>query len=219
MSPPSATAASRRTAGASAAERRRRAVSRRRRIALAVVGIGILIALVVLAMPLFRQAVNEFTLPLDHQDIIRQQASKERLDPALVAAVIYAETKFNPRPSPAGAQGLMQIMPATAEFLAHRSGATTFTVADLAKPDVNIAYGSYLLRYLLDRYNGNKVLALAAYNAGESNVDGWVAQARAHGARLTVDEIPFPETKAYVARVLKAQHDYRSSYASQLGYR
>ena len=218
MTSPGATATSRRAAGRGAGERRRRA-TRRRRAVLTVAGIGLLIAIVALAMPLFRQAVNEFTLPLDHQDIIRQQASKERLDPALVAAVIYAETKFNPRPSPAGAQGLMQIMPATADFLARRSGATTFTVADLAKPDVNIAYGSYLLRYLLDRYDGNKVLALAAYNAGESNVDGWVAAARAHGAQLTVDEIPFPETKAYVAKVLKAEHDYRTSYASQLGYR
>lgn len=219
MSPSSATAASRRASNRSPADRRRRVATRRRRILLAMVGVGVLIAVVALAMPLFRQAVNEFTLPLDHQDIIRQQASEKRLDPALIAAVIYAETKFDPRPSPAGAQGLMQIMPQTAEFLARNSGATSFTVADLGKPQVNIAYGSYLLRYLLDHYGGNKVLALAAYNAGEANVDRWVATARAHGGRLTVDQIPFPETRAYVTKVLRAQHDYRTKYPTQLGYK
>ena len=218
MTSPGATATSRRAAGRGAGERRRRA-TRRRRAVLTVAGIGLLIAIVALAMPLFRKAVNEFTLPLADQDIIRQQASEERLDPALIAAVIYAETKFDPRPSPAGAQGLMQIMPDTAELLARRSGATTFTVADLAKPNVNIAYGAYLLRYLLDRYHQNKVLALAAYNAGEANVDGWIANARAHGGQLSSDQIPFPETRAYVKKVLQVERDYRTRYASQLGYR
>lgn len=219
MTTPGAAATSRRASERSAADDQRRAATRRRRTALAVVGIGLLIALVALAMPLFRKAVNEFTLPLDHQDIIRQQASEKRLDPALIAAVIYAETKFDPRPSPVGAEGLMQIMPETAQFLARRTGATTFSVADLAKPQVNIAYGSYLLRYLLDRYSGNKVLALAAYNAGEANVDRWVANARAHGTQLTVDQIPFPETRAYVIKVIHAEHEYRTSYATQLGYK
>ncbi len=219
MTSPGATATSSRAAGRGAGERRRRAATRRRRAVLTVVGIGLLIAIVALAMPLFRKAVNEFTLPLAYQGIIRQQASEERLDPALIAAVIYAETKFDPRPSPAGAQGLMQIMPETAGFLARRSGATTFTVADLAKPNVNIAYGAYLLRYLLDRYHQNKVLALAAYNAGQANVDGWIATARAHGGQLSADRIPFPETRAYVRKVLQVQRDYRTSYASQLGYR
>jgi soluble lytic murein transglycosylase len=173
----------------------------------------------VLVLPLFQKAVNEFTLPLQHEDIIRQQAADKHLDPALIAAVIYAETKFDPRPSSAGAQGLMQILPQTAEFLAHRSGATTFTTADLAMPQVNIAYGSYYLRYLLDEYGGSRVLALAAYNGGEANVNRWLAQARAEGHRFTVADIAFPETQAYVHKVLQAQHDYRHSYATELGYR
>jgi soluble lytic murein transglycosylase len=133
--------------------------------------------------------------------------------------VIYAETKFDARPSPAGAQGLMQILPQTAEFLAHKSGATTFTVADLGTPQVNIAYGSYYLRDLLDHYNGKTVLALAAYNGGEANVDRWVEDARRDGKRMTIQAIPFPETRAYVQRVLHAQREYRHTYASQLGYR
>ncbi len=172
----------------------------------------------VLAMPLARKAVTELGLPLRYQDIIRQQAGRKHLDPALVAAVIYAETKFDPRPSSAGAEGLMQILPQTAEFLAHRSGATTFTTADLATPQVNISYGSYYLRYLLDEYGGSKILAIAAYNGGEANVNRWIMAAHARGRRLEIGDIPFPETQAYVRKVLQAQKDYRRTYASQLGY-
>ncbi len=182
-------------------------------------GAGVVILVVLLAMPLARKAVNALTLPLQHQDIIRQQAQDKHLDPALIAAVIFAETKFDPRTSAAGAEGLMQILPQTAEFLAHRSGATSFTVADLATPQVNIAYGSYYLRYLLDEYHGSSVLALAAYNGGESNVSRWLAQARAEHHRFTTAAILFPETQAYVRKVLQAQRDYRRTYPTQLGYR
>ena len=113
--------------------------------------------------------------------MIREQAAAKHLDPALIAAVIYAETKFEPRTSPAGAEGLMQIEPATAELLAKLSGGYRFTTSDLATPSVNVAYGSYYLRYLLDHYDGDEMLAVAAYNAGLANVDRWVAQARAEG--------------------------------------
>jgi soluble lytic murein transglycosylase len=173
----------------------------------------------ILLLPLARKAVNEFGLPLQYQDVIRQQAADKHLDPAFIAAVIYAETKFDARTSSAGAIGLMQILPRTAEFLARRSGASTFHVSDLNTPSVNIAYGSYYLRYLLDEYDGSKVDALAAYNGGETNVDEWVAAARARGQTLTVSEIPFTETRAYVQRVLAAQQDYRQTYGTQLGYR
>jgi peptidoglycan lytic transglycosylase len=214
---PTLSADARHAAARRAAERRRRSVARRR-VLLAVGAIGLVVLGVMLALPTVREAVNDLTLPLEDQNIIRQQAAEKRLDPALIAAVIYAETKFNSRTSSAGAQGLMQLMPETARFLAHRSGATTFSVSDLGTPAVNIAYGSYYLRYLLDRYGGSTMLALAAYNGGETNVDRWVAEAQAQGHTLTVDEIPFPETRAYVLRVLQAQQDYRRTYASQLGY-
>jgi soluble lytic murein transglycosylase len=172
----------------------------------------------ILVAPLFQKAIQELTLPLSHEDIIRQQAAEKRLDPALIAAVIYAESKFDPRPSSAGAQGLMQLLPRTAEYLARRSGGTGFTAADLGTPQVNIAYGSYYLRYLIDHYNGAVMPALAAYNAGMTNVDQWLAETRDHGQPFTVANIPFPETRAYVERVLKAQRDYRRTYAARLGY-
>ncbi len=152
------------------------------------------------------------------EDMIRQQAAEKHLDPALIAAVIYAESKFrDPQQSSAGARGPDADPPDTAYFIAHRSGGTRFTESDLATPSINIAYGSYYLRYLLDHYDGNEMLAVAAYNAGLANVDRWVARARADGGHLTVAAIPFPETRAYVERVLSAQQDYRSAYPRQLG--
>ena len=212
------TAARRTPSHSSAAARRRVAARRRRRSLISLAVIALLVVAVVAALPLARKAVNEFGLPLQYQGLIRQQAADKHLDPALIAAVIYAETKFEPSTSSAGAEGLMQILPQTANFLADRSGATSFTTADLGTPRVNIAYGSYYLRYLLDEYHGSRLLAIAAYNGGEANVNKWLARAHAAGTQFRVRDIPFPETRAYVAKVLQAQRDYRRTYATQLGY-
>ena len=182
-------------------------------------GAAVVVLIIVLTMPIARRAVNDaFGLPLRDAGTIRAQAAQKRLDPALVAAVIDAETKFDARTSSTGAVGLMQVEPATAEFLAHRSGATAFTTADLHHPGTNIAYGCYYLRFLLDEFHGSTVLAVAAYNGGASNVAQWEAAARTHGHGLRISEIPFPETRAYVARVLHAQREYRRVYAHRLGY-
>jgi soluble lytic murein transglycosylase len=191
---------------------------RRRRTAFGVAVVAAAIIGLLLALPLAKRAVNAIGLPLQYSSVIRAQAADKHLDPALVAAVIYAETKFDARTSPAGAVGLMQLMPDTATFLAKRSGATTFSTADLSTPAVNIAYGSYYLRYLLNEYHGRLVAALAAYNGGETNVDNWAAAAHADGHVLRIRDIPFPETRDYVQRVLTARSDYRKTYASQLGY-
>jgi soluble lytic murein transglycosylase len=111
----------------------------------------------------------------------------------------------------------MQIQPDTARFIARRSGGTQFTVADLSDPQTNISYGSYYLRYLLDRYDGNSTLALAAYNGGETNVDTWVQQAGRGRTGFRESDIPFAETRAYVERVFHARQDYRDNYAHELG--
>ena len=112
----------------------------------------------------------------------------------------------------------MQLMPRTADYIARKSGGTAFVEGDLATPQVNIAYGSWYLRYLLDKYKGNTILTLAAYNAGEGKVDQWRAAAAAKGERFKVaSHIPFQETRDYVRRVLNARADYRRSYANELG--
>lgn len=190
---------------------------RRRRYRLLVLIAALAVALIA-ARPLIERAIQSLTLPLQYASIIRHQAQQKRLDPALVAAVIYAETRFRPRTSSTGAEGLMQIEPATARFLAHRTGGVYFKVADLARPEVNIAYGSYYLRYLLNEYHGDRVLALAAYNGGETNVNGWLARVTSAGRRFAIADIPISETRAYVSEVLGAQKQYRSKYARQLGY-
>jgi soluble lytic murein transglycosylase len=198
--------------------RRSRAGSRRRLAVLLVGGlVAASLAAVAAGIGPLGEAVREITLPLRHDDIIRQQAKEKGLDPALIAAVIYEESKFRDQTSHAGARGLMQITPETARFIARRSGGTRFVQEDLATPQINIAYGAYYLRYLLDRYEGDEALAVAAYNAGHGNVDRWV---RAAGGTEGFDrkrDIRFPETRAYVGNVFERRSQYREHYADDLG--
>jgi soluble lytic murein transglycosylase len=203
---------------ARARPRRRAAQARRRRLLLLGTVLVAAVAIPALIAPFADKAVQEVTLPLRHDDIIRQQAEDKDLDPALIAAVIYAESRFRDQTSQAGAQGLMQIMPSTADYIAGKSGGTAFEQGDLGTPQINIAYGSWYLRYLMGRYDGNVVLTLAAYNAGEGKVDEWRAGARAMGERFrAASHIPFPETRDYVDRVLDARARYEREYRAELG--
>jgi soluble lytic murein transglycosylase len=156
--------------------------------------------------------IQELTLPLRHEDIIRQEAAQWDVEPALIAGMIYAESHFRDQTSHADARGLMQITPATARFIARKSRGTEFVLEDLSDPDVNIAYGTFYMRYLLDQLGQNEVAALAAYNAGIGNVAQW------GGAELELDDIRFPETKAYVEEVFDKRRAYRERYATELGY-
>jgi soluble lytic murein transglycosylase len=174
---------------------------------------------VVAMVPGVKQKIQELVLPLQHEDIIRQQAREKNLDPALIAAMIYQESKFEDRTSSAGAKGLMQILPGTAQFIARKSGGTAFQLRDLATPQINIAYGSWYLRYLIDRYGGNETLAVAAYNAGEHNVDTWVSRAGGSSSFDPSADIPFPETRNYVASVMDHRKQYRDKYPKELGLR
>jgi soluble lytic murein transglycosylase len=178
-------------------------------------GIAVVLGLVIgilVADGTFEKAIKELTLPLQHEDIIRQQAREKGVDAALIAAVIDTESKFSDAESSAGARGLMQITPAAAKFIEKQSGGTTFNLSDLSDPEINIRYGTFLLKELLERYEGDVVAALAAYNAGPGNADKW------GGAGLSIDEIPYPETRAYVELVLERQKEYREKYGSELGY-
>jgi peptidoglycan lytic transglycosylase len=135
--------------------------------------------------------------PLRYEHIVRGHAENYRLDPALVAAVIYQESKFRAEArSDSGAVGLMQLLPETAKGIAMRTGGSQFQVSDLLDPEINIRYGCWYLRHLLDKY-GSLDRALAAYNGGQGNVDRGVE---------------FPETRHYVDRVLDLRDVYARAY-------
>jgi soluble lytic murein transglycosylase len=177
--------------------------------ATAVVAVG---AVTLVATGVLDKAIDELTLPLKHEDIIRQQAGEKGVDASLIAAVIYSESRFRDQTSEAGARGLMQITPESAREIERLSGGTTFRLDDLSDPEINIRYGTFLLSELFERYDGDVVAVLAAYNAGPANVDRW------GGSDLSLSDIRFPETRAYVEDVLDKQKEYRDRYARELGY-
>ena len=147
--------------------------------------------------------------PLRYDAIVRGHARNYRLDPALLAGMIYQESKFNAHArSSSGAIGLMQLLPDTAKGIAVHTGGSRFEVSDLDDPEINVRYGSWYLRNLLNRYDDDLRTALAAYHAGPGNVDAW----RRKGVG-----IQFPETRAYVDRVVDAQEVYADAYAEELG--
>ncbi|HTZ04967.1 MAG TPA: lytic transglycosylase domain-containing protein [Gaiellaceae bacterium] len=140
--------------------------------------------------------------------MVRGHAANYHLNPALLAAVIEQESKFDASAkSPTGAIGLMQLQPATAQGIAIRTGGSKFVVSDLYNPEINVRYGAWYLRHLLDKY-GDERTALAAYNAGQENVDRW---------RAAGEGVQFPETRAYVSRVERLKGIYRRAYRAQLG--
>jgi peptidoglycan lytic transglycosylase len=141
--------------------------------------------------------------PLKYEQIVRGHARNYQLDPALLAAVIYQESKFrSDAKSGSGAIGLMQLQPETAKGIAIRTGGSRFQTNDLYDPEINVRYGSWYLRHLLDKYDDERT-ALAAYNAGQRNVDEWRAQGK---------EIQFSETREYVDRVEHLKGVYHDAY-------
>jgi soluble lytic murein transglycosylase len=146
--------------------------------------------------------------PLRYEQIVRGHARNYDLDPALLAAVIYQESKFKvDAKSSSGAIGLMQLLPDTAKGIALHTGGSRFRVHDLYDPEINVRYGAWYLRHLIDKY-GDEQTALAAYNAGQDNVDRW---------RDAGEGIRFSETRAYVARVEQLKKIYRDAYRKELG--
>ncbi len=156
--------------------------------------------------------------PLYYRDSIVGYGHQYHLDPALIAAVVYEESRFkaNARSS-AGAIGLMQLLPSTARGIATHTGGTKFDPRhDLYDADLNLRYGSWYLAHLRQKYAGRRNagdLALAAYNAGQANVDEWIAETPS-GQPVRVR---FPATRHYVADVHRLESLYRKAYGDRLG--
>ncbi|MDH5677094.1 MAG: transglycosylase SLT domain-containing protein [Nitrospinota bacterium] len=167
----------------------------------------------------FEDAQWRLTFPVNHWEHIEKESKKVNMDPLLPLAVIRQESAFNDKAlSSANAMGLMQIVPNTGERmyqrmkLANQTG-KPFSTELLFNPEVNIAIGVAYLSDLLERYNGSVTLALAAYNAGEPNVDRWVEKMEAPSQEEFIEMIPYSETRGYVKKVLRNLALYRTIYS------
>jgi soluble lytic murein transglycosylase len=152
--------------------------------------------------------VNRY-YPLRYVDIVNEHAEMFDLDPVLILSVIHAESRFNSNAvSRVGASGLMQIMESTAYWIAPRIGLTDFNYEDqIFDPSINILLGTYYLSMLIETF-GDTSTALAAYNAGRGNVRNWLNNPYFSSDGITLDYIPFPETRNYVNRVADNQRVY-----------
>ncbi len=179
--------------------------------------IAILLVLLVLpaGVPACRQVVSR-VYPLRYEREIERTAGKHDIDPYLLAAVIYEESKFEPTArSRVGARGLMQIMPETGDWIVGKMGLPGFRPSDLDDPALSIRIGGWYIAYLRKKY-GNMDLALAAYNAGDQNVDKWLRRHRGEPVSEVLRSIPFPETRDFVRDVKSTTGQYRSLYPGRL---
>jgi soluble lytic murein transglycosylase len=151
--------------------------------------------------------------PVVHQDALLAEAAEQQLDPSFVAALIRQESMFNPSAtSPAGARGLMQVMPDLGGKLAGSLGYPVWDPVLLYQPDVSLQLGSYHLQELAVRYTEPSHV-LAAYNAGASRVERWAKRTGVDDPEVFAERIPFVETRGYVRVIYRNQELYRSLYA------
>lgn len=153
----------------------------------------------------FPHVWGEIVYPLEYKDSIKKYSAERGLRPNFVAALINTESGFGPNStSGVGASGLMQIMPATGASIAEELGETGYSPSKLFDPDTNIRYGTWYVKGLLDKYDGNTDLALAAYNAGVSRAD-----------KFKDTQAPLPyETVFFVQKVKNYEDMYNKVYGS-----
>lgn len=198
--------------------RRRSRTRRRRRVAAAAVMAALVFGLIGMGLWLMFMRKPETTVqlyPMEYESLIRVNAAENAIDPALPAAVILAESSYQPDAvSEANAQGLMQLLPSTAEWVAGKCD-EVYQEGSLFDPETNIQYGCWYLGYLIRRFDGNLTCAVAAYHAGQGTVDGWLANPEYSPDGATLHQIPSNATDTYVKRVLKYYEKYVELYAPQ----
>ncbi|MBR5162620.1 MAG: lytic transglycosylase domain-containing protein [Schwartzia sp.] len=175
--------------------------------------LAILFAFAVYLVSQFEPVKKKYIYPYPHQELVTLYAEANGVSPALVASVIMHESKFADQAhSPRGAVGLMQLMPETAEWIAGQLGEEDFSLEKLREPEMNIRYGTWYLAHLEQEFDGNQVLTLAAYNAGRGTVHEWMEERGWAPNFNDISAIPYPETRFYVARVLKDRKQYETLY-------
>ena len=157
-----------------------------------------------------------FVYPLPYAEIIERHALANDLDPLLVAAIIRVESNFNPQAtSPKGARGLMQILPSTGSWIASQMHMADFREDSLDDPEINVLLGTWYIRNLLQQFDGNMTIVLAAYNGGRGNVQNWLDESRWSGGTVDLSQIPFTETRNYVWKVLRNYDIYQELYRNR----
>ena len=156
---------------------------------------------------------RKYMYPYPYRQFIEYYADRYQMDECLIAGVALAESKFEPTAqSVHGAQGIMQIMPETAAWIAYQIEDDNFSADEMYEPEKNIKYGTWYLASLNEEFFGNKVLVLAAYNAGRGNVHEWMEKYGWDEKFSDYKQIPFPETREYVQKVLKYERKYKLLY-------
>lgn len=195
--------------------RRARRARRRGRIYKVIAILVLVLALIGLGTAILMDRLAERTqqrYPMEYTDLIRSQAAQEGLEPAYVAAVILAESSYDPQAvSSVNAQGLMQIMPETGAWIAGKFD-EEYVDGCLFDPETNIRYGCWYLGYLLRRYDGDKTCSTAAYHSGQGTVDGWLGNPEYSADGKTLDIIGGPRANTYVGRVLDYYEKYTELY-------
>lgn len=189
-----------------------RSKQKRKRKGRGVFAAFLLLLLALIMVLLLGRELEKRTYKLNYPETIAAYAAEYALDPYLIAAVIHCESSNRPEAvSPMGAMGLMQIMPDTGEWIAGKLDEADFSTDMLLDPAQNIRFGCWYLRFLMNRYDQDRQLTLAAYNAGHGNVDKWIGDPAISKEGQLVD-IPYAETKNYVEKVQRAYEKYQSLY-------
>jgi len=171
--------------------------------------IAILAAFSILNIPILEKVIY----PYPNQEIIENYATLYGVDPLLVVSVIREESKFDSKSeSHKGAKGLMQLMPSTAQSIAESLGDKTYKEEDLLNPEKNIQYGTWYLASLQKVFANNTTLVTAAYNGGRGHVQEWIKNGQINPNKISLQDIPFKETRDYVGRVLNSYGKYVKLY-------
>ncbi|QOR36443.1 lytic transglycosylase domain-containing protein [Clostridium sp. 'deep sea'] len=177
------------------------------------IALALIILLVIIAVLVTSQFFWKVLYPIPYKDIIWQHATETGLDPYFIASIIRTESNFVPRAlSKSGAIGLMQLMPNTAKWVADKVELKIAKNEDLYDPNTNIKLGTFYIKHLLNKYNNNTAMALAAYNSGMGRVKEWINEGIWNGSISTANEIPYDETRHFVRKVLRSYEVYTSLY-------
>ncbi|MGV8148231.1 MAG: lytic transglycosylase domain-containing protein [Alkaliphilus sp.] len=181
--------------------------------------IRVVVVVICLLIALNSRRILKTIYPIHYYDLIIEYSEKYNLDPYLVASIIRNESGFDSDAvSVKGASGLMQIMPLTGKWVAERLKISNFTEEMLFDPRINISIGTWYLNFLNNKFDRDFKLVISAYNAGNGNVRSWLANPEYSLDGITLNIIPFPETKTYFKRVSRDYKIYKIIYREGIKY-